>query len=284
MTVNIIVTTLNCLPYTQLCTRSILANTNLVGCRLIYVDDGSNDGTIEWLKTVPGAEVVLSDGKRHGPWGGLNIGLEQGRADYYVFMDRDVVVTPGWLSKLVSLLEQRPEVGMVSPVCSNGPGEMGIPQGDEAYPWPERWPGSHWIPQILSYEDIMAFGSYLEERNSMKWIYNAPLWFQCVVLPHRTVERAGRLDSRFFWADGDVDYCYSILKKGLLMGVRLDTYAHHQGMFYEGTPSRFDTGHYNPQPLTYWYDKYPGTTPPMPEGRDWNSFLPHKEIMVLASA
>ena len=275
--IHIIITTLNYLPYTQLCVRAIMENTGQP-YRIILVDDASTDGTVEWAKTVPQLTIVENTGKRHGWWQGNNLGLDVGPADYYAFLDRDMVVTRNWLTKLIELLEKHPEVGVASPVASNGPGEQAVPQGSNTVVWPGGWPGKQWIPEVLAYEEIQTFGAYNEDRLRGLWIYNAPLWFHCVVMPHRTVERVGRFDERFFWCDGDIDYSYRVLKAGLLTAVRLDTYAHHQGMAYAG-PNRWDSGHFGPQPTTFWYEKYPGTSPSTPEGKDWNLLLPHKDFM-----
>jgi len=289
MTVRVIVTTLNYLPFTKTCVRSILENTK-TPYELVFVDDGSTDGTVEWLKGIPNAKVLENRRKQHGPWAGYNMAIDLGGADYYAFVDRDMVVTPNWLRKLTSLLTERPEVGIVSPVLNVGPGEQSLPQGGP--------PNSHNVVQAFlgvnhgvflsdvhfTYEDIQRLGRMVEERFPRQFIYNAPLWFHCVVMPHRTIEEIGKLDESFFWCDGDCDYSYRSLQAGLLLAVRRDTYAHHLWEAEGISVGAREASHYKAHNTSTgdWQRKY-GTEGPfnLPDGKAWNDLLPNKDSLLL---
>ena len=55
---------------------------------LIIVDDGSNDGTREWLLNQPGDMRVLTQFNR-GPGAARNFGLQQATGEYVAFLDSD---------------------------------------------------------------------------------------------------------------------------------------------------------------------------------------------------
>ena len=55
---DIIIITWNGLDYTKKCVESVQKNTTNVNYRFIFVDNNSTDGTPEYLKTIPNAEVI----------------------------------------------------------------------------------------------------------------------------------------------------------------------------------------------------------------------------------
>ena len=283
MTVNVIVSTCDFLSYTKLCTRSILENTH-IPYKLFYVDDLSKDGTVEWLKTVPNATVIENKTeKRHGPWIGYNLVMKSYPADYYAFVDRDMILTPNWLSKLVSMLKQHHEVGIGVPVMNVGPGEQGVPQGGGVNPGNvvQRFLGAGhgaFLPTYITYDEIQRLGHIVAETYARQCVYNAPVWFHCAMVPQSTIEKIGMFDETFYWCDGDMDYVYRCVKKNLYPAVRRDTYCHHLDGIV-GQPWQPRDGHYRGHGAGDWIRKYPHFDQWKPEGKDWNSFIPHKNTM-----
>jgi GT2 family glycosyltransferase len=72
---------------------------------LVIADNGSADDSIEFLKKrYPALRTILLD-KNYGFAGGYNKALQQVESDYYVLLNSDVEVQPGWLEPMVALLE-----------------------------------------------------------------------------------------------------------------------------------------------------------------------------------
>lgn len=71
--------------------------------RVIFVDDGSSDGTYEWLsetlKTVNFRYLLLSQTNR-GPSSARNLGIQSTTADWIVFSDSDDILTEEYLEYL----------------------------------------------------------------------------------------------------------------------------------------------------------------------------------------
>lgn len=104
----------NCLSFTKRAIHSIIEHTD-VPFDLIVVDNGSVDGTREWLRSLPDPRVKLvACTKNHGVASGRNIGLDTlvGDEDYVVFLDNDIEVLANWWEPYVSTLEAHHDGGI----------------------------------------------------------------------------------------------------------------------------------------------------------------------------
>jgi len=120
-------------------------------CRVLVVDNGSDDGTPESVAThFPEFQLVRLS-RNIGYVGGNNVGLRRavaGGADYVLLLNDDAFVTPDAIGKLVTAAESDPRLGMVGPAIvscrdtsavylggridwSNGDG-LAIPAGEVA--------------------------------------------------------------------------------------------------------------------------------------------------------
>lgn len=85
---------------------------------VVLVDNGSNDGSIDfiragypWVKVVP---LIENAGFAEGN----NIAAAHAAGDYLVTLNNDTWVDPGWLQTLVAVAESHPAVGMIgSRIC-----------------------------------------------------------------------------------------------------------------------------------------------------------------------
>lgn len=89
---------------------------------LVVVDDGSVDGTGEWLRELARGEerVRVVTMEARGIVAALQMGCEMARGRYVARMDADDVMAVDRLERQVGLLEARPEVGVVSCLVEYG--------------------------------------------------------------------------------------------------------------------------------------------------------------------
>jgi cellulose synthase/poly-beta-1,6-N-acetylglucosamine synthase-like glycosyltransferase len=84
------------------------------GLQVIFVSDGSTDGTAEYLRAVPDAEIeVVELGERGGKAAALNAGLARARHEIVVFSDASIRLRPDALRQIVRPFAL-PEIGCVS--------------------------------------------------------------------------------------------------------------------------------------------------------------------------
>lgn len=135
--------------YTEATFAALVKNTDwgLVST-LVVCDDGSTDGTYEHLKeaTLMAAipervNVELRVDHRASPPSYMNWYVEGSEADWFAKIDNDIMVPPGWLEALVSVVVANPEIELLG---MEG-GRMGYPHQDGAA-WDGEYgfePGTH---------------------------------------------------------------------------------------------------------------------------------------------
>lgn len=82
---------------------------------VIIADNGSTDDSLPFLqKHYPQLRVIRLD-KNYGFAGGYNKALQQVDADYYVLLNDDVEVTPGWIEPVIAQMQQHPDTAICQP-------------------------------------------------------------------------------------------------------------------------------------------------------------------------
>jgi GT2 family glycosyltransferase len=179
----------------------LLERTPQPWAQVFIADNGSTDGSVSWLKeTYPNVSLILFD-KNYGYTGGYNKALQQIEADYYVLLNSDVEVTPGWLPPLVEYLEQNKEYGICMPKVLS------------------------WASQD-TFEYAGACGGYIDrlgfpfcrgrilthiEKDEGQYDYPAPVFWAsgvCMVVQADLYHRLGGLDDHFFAHMEEIDFCW----------------------------------------------------------------------------
>lgn len=82
---------------------------------LIVADNGSDDGSVEWVKeNYPDIKIIAFE-NNHGFAEGYNKALEITNHEYSLLLNSDVEVTAGWWRPLLEFMEKHPGVAAVQP-------------------------------------------------------------------------------------------------------------------------------------------------------------------------
>lgn len=93
---------------------SVMATT-YANKEVVVVDNASTDDSVAFLQAQYPTVRILHNAGNYGFAKGYNEGLKRIEADYYVLLNSDVEVQPGWIEPMVQLLDGNPSIGACQP-------------------------------------------------------------------------------------------------------------------------------------------------------------------------
>lgn len=213
--VSIVILTFNQLAFSRVCVESIRQHTPEPH-EIIFVDNGSSDGTVEWLQGLTRLNPhyrLISNGENFGYAKGNNQGIEAAAGEYLLLLNNDVVVTPEWLSGLLDCYACDEPVGIVGPVTNSISGVQQLPS--------------------VGYTDLAGLDSFAVAHRSAYRHMRVPqrrIVGFCMLFPRSLVGRAGALDERFGTGNyEDDDFCLRAAIEGFINLIAVDVFVHHFG-------------------------------------------------------
>ncbi|MBR1787942.1 MAG: glycosyltransferase family 2 protein [Bacteroidaceae bacterium] len=191
---------------------------------VVVVDNGSTDDSLQYLETeMPQVRCIRLD-RNYGFAEGYHRGLaELEKAQpYYLLLNSDVEVRPGWLQPMLAYMEAHPEVAACQPKLR-----------------------CQWAPEMFEYAG--ASGGYVDawgypycrgrvfstvERDEGQYDDVAPvLWATGAALMIRREDywAVGGLDGRFFAHQEEIDLCWRLRSRGRGVVVVPQSVAYHLG-------------------------------------------------------
>jgi GT2 family glycosyltransferase/Flp pilus assembly protein TadD/SAM-dependent methyltransferase len=213
--VSIIILTFNQLQYTKECVESILQHTR-EPYEIIFVDNGSSDGSIKWLREKISKEAhwrLIENNSNLGFARGCNQGIAASAGEYILLLNNDVVVTEDWLSGMLECLGSDPHTGIIGPVTNNISGLQ-----------KDAWTTYETIKEMHGYAAIF------KEKNRHRRIPLRRIVGFCMLFRRSLVEAIGMLDENFGTGNfEDDDYCLRASLGGYRNLIAGDVFIHHYG-------------------------------------------------------
>lgn len=122
MKIAFVVVTYRAEPYLEGLFSTLARFTDLSDAHIIAVENASGDGTLAELRRVTANlqnVEILPQARNTGFAGGNNVGIARARelgADFVVLLNQDLELTEGWLSPLLEVMQQRPDVAAAQPL------------------------------------------------------------------------------------------------------------------------------------------------------------------------
>ncbi len=222
-TVYSIVVTYNGIKWIEKCISRLLESD--YPTHVIVVDNGSTDGTVNYISENFGSVEIIETGKNIGFGQANNIGLKQaiaGKAGYVFLLNQDAWIEKDTLAVLLKKHKENPGFAVISPIHLNGK-------------------GTKFDQNFLRYLSESVIGNFLEdallrEKPSKDLIdtsfVNAAAW----LLPVAAVKKTGGFDPIFYHYGEDRNYTQRALNAGFKIGICTETFIHHDRENRVATP------------------------------------------------
>ncbi len=221
----------NGLPMLEQYMPSVLQYSLLPDCEVVVADNGSTDGSLAYLKSLPNVRVV-SFAENYGFAEGYNRALEQVEAEYAVLLNSDVEVTEGWLEVLLRYMDSNQDVVACQPKILS-------------YRSKQEYDKHH--VDAIRFEHAGAAGGYIDllgypycrgrmigyveedrgqydETASVFWASGA-----CLCIRSALYKETGGLDARFFAHQEEIDLCWRLQCRGYQIACVPQSAVYHLG-------------------------------------------------------
>ena len=181
--------------------------------KLIIISDGSEEPTVNYLKTLTERAKVIFMNKNKGSSAAKNAGMSiAGDADYYYITDNDIYFTQGWLKTLVSVMDADPKIGILGgrnhsyhgtlSTIKAGNQQVNICYQQVGYSmlirkqtWYEAGPYIQYDTQELGREDV-TFCNKARETGWLVGHLSTPILFHCGMKNTFNADTAGHESER----------------------------------------------------------------------------------------
>lgn len=211
--ISICIVTYKARDYLRECLRSIEENTLRFQYEVIVVDNGSQDGTIEFLEEEYPTVGIVRNEVNAGFTRPMNQALKISSGRCLLQLNPDTDVLPDALDKLVVFMDEHPEVGICGPKVLNRDQTLQKScRRGESRPWAVL---SHFLGLAKLFPDKKIFGEYQLTYIDEDEVHQvAGVAGSCMLIRREVIDQIGYLDERFFAYQEDADYCFRAREVG----------------------------------------------------------------------
>ncbi len=177
------------------------------GLRVIVADNASTDDSLAFLQSQYPAVETLTHPVNEGFAGGYNWALKRVAADYYILLNSDVEVTPGWVEPVITMMEQDNKIGACQPKL--------LAYADPAS-FEYAGASGGWI-DVLGYPFSRGRVFDVCEKDEHQYDEPAPVFWACgaaMFIRSHIYHELGGLDADFFAHQEEIDLCWRMQLAG----------------------------------------------------------------------
>lgn len=190
--------------------------------RIVVADNASTDGSCVWLEEKYPKVELLRNRLNEGFARGYNTALSQVQSDYYVLLNSDVEVTPGWIEPVVALMEKDRTIGACQPKIRSYTHREQFEYAGACGGWLDEFGYPFSRGRVFDYleED---HGQY-DEPVPCFWASGAAMFVRAELY-----HRVGGLDAYFFAHQEEIDFCWRLQLAGYHVFVQPASVVYHIG-------------------------------------------------------
>lgn len=254
MMLSIVIICWNDLKVIGECLRSIYTTTQRADFEVIVSDNGSTDGSREFIQREYPRVRVLENNANLGFARGNNVGIGASRGEYILILNPDTVIHAGALDKWMEFARKHPEAGAFGCRVENSDGSL---QGS-ARPFPtigRYWLAALYLRKLAYLGDRWVSDTYTgwegDTERAVDWQSGC-----CVLFRAEVLNRLGGFDEQFFYHFEEVDLCRRVWQAGYpILYTPAACITHLGGQSVNRFPVRFEIEKYRNR-YRYFYKHY----------------------------
>ncbi len=173
---------------------------------IVVADNGSNDGSADWVAAQYPEVHLIRFEQNHGYAGGYNEALRQISADYYVLLNSDVEVPADWLRPLLQCAERHTDLAAVQPFILDQKQNDRYEYAGAAGGWIDRFGYPFCRGRLF---DTVEEAAVAFPEAQVFWASGAALFIRAA-----DFHAVGGFDARFFAHMEEIDLCWRLQLAG----------------------------------------------------------------------
>ncbi|MEN9684457.1 MAG: hypothetical protein RLZZ28_243 [Bacteroidota bacterium] len=175
--------------------------------RIVVADNGSTDDSVTFIRHYYPQVELITNSTNEGFAGGYNRALQLIQSDYYVLLNSDVSVTPGWIEPVIRLLESDKNIAACQPKLLSFHEPELFEYAGASGGWIDflGYPFSRGRIFDVCETDNLQY----EEQSDIFWASGAAMFVRASVY-----HALGGLDSSFFAHQEEIDLCWRMQLAG----------------------------------------------------------------------
>ncbi|RZA00340.1 MAG: glycosyltransferase family 2 protein [Sphingobacteriaceae bacterium] len=219
--VAVVILNWNGLAHLQQFLPSVLSST-YQNLDIVLGDNGSTDGSVAFVQSRYPTIRIIENKQNYGFTGGYNRVLQQVEADYYILLNSDVEVTPGWIEPVISLMESDDKIAAAAPKIRSYTQKQYFEHAGAAGGFIDSF-GYPFCRGRMFYEVEEDMGQY-NESGEVFWASGAALFIK-----KKYWDESGGFDERFFAHMEEIDLCWRLKNMGYKVMYCAQSTVYHLG-------------------------------------------------------
>lgn len=239
MKLSIVIICWNDLRVIRDCLRSIEEATHTTDYELIVSDNGSTDGSVEYIREKHPRVRVVENRANFGFAKGNNSGIRASSGEYVLILNPDTIIHDGSLDRFVAFADRHPEAGAFGCRVQNPDGSYQV--SARVFPTVLRyWMAAFYLRPLGYLSERLIADKYPgwkgDSERTVDWQSGC-----CVMFRGNLLKQLGGFDERFFYNFEEVDLCLRVKKSGFSIAFTPDsTITHLGGQSVGRFPVRFE--------------------------------------------
>ncbi|HMJ46182.1 MAG TPA: glycosyltransferase family 2 protein [Ferruginibacter sp.] len=200
---------------------SVLAST-YPNKRIIVADNASTDDSVFFVRdNFPGVELIVNS-SNDGFANGYNNALKKVAGDYYVLLNSDVEVTPGWIEPIIHLMESDERIAVCQPKILSYHNKSFFEYAGASGGWIDTF--GYPFSRGRVFEDCEKDTGQYDDARECFWAGGAAFFIKAPLYHSQ-----GGLDGYFFAHQEEIDLCWRLKESGYKIYVEPHSVVYHVG-------------------------------------------------------